>query len=257
MQEENIMKYIKENWKFLIFVILASIIGGYFTTMISFQSLPPEMLETVLEKFGSEKIAVIISTVQSVFFSVIYCILGLILSNATGLWKKFIAKKNAFIAVIIISLAGGLALSVFDRYVFGSMIEPVRQSYETKPTIEYIIASFTYGGVCEEVMLRLFVMSLLSWIIAKIFFRKKETIPIGVFATANIISALLFAAGHIPATIQTFGYVNALILFRCFLMNGAFGIAFGWLYRKHGIHYAMLAHFGAHLISKLIWIIFI
>ena len=168
------MKYIKENWKFLIFVVLASIIGGYFTTMISFQSLSPEMLETVLEKFGSEKIAVIISTVQSVILSVIYCILGLILSNATGLWKKFVAKKNAFIAVIIISLVGGLALSVFDRYVFGSMIEPVRQSYETKPTIEYIIASFTYGGVCEEVMLRLFVMSLLSWIIVKIFFKKKK-----------------------------------------------------------------------------------
>ena len=100
-------------------------------------------------------------------------------------------------------------------------------------------------------------MSLFSWIIAKIFYRKEKEIPVKVFIISNIIAALLFAAGHIPSTIQTFGYIDGLILFRCFLMNGAFGIAFGWLYRKYGIGYSMLAHFGAHLISKIIWLLFI
>ena len=56
---------------------------------------------------------------------------------------------------------------------------------------------------------------------------------------------------------KTFGYVDSLILFRCFFMNGAFGIAFGWLYRKYGIQYSMLAHFGCHFVSKLIWLLFI
>ena len=40
-------------------------------------------------------------------------------------------------------------------------------------------------------------------------------------------------------------------------MNGLFGLSFGWLYRKYGIGYSMLAHFGCHLISKLIWILYI
>ena len=39
--------------------------------------------------------------------------------------------------------------------------------------------------------------------------------------------------------------------------NKTFGLSFGWLYRKYGIGYSMLAHFGAHLISKIIWLLFI
>ena len=117
--------------------------------------------------------------------------------------------------------------------------------------------SFTYGGIFEEILMRLFLMSLFAWIIAKIFYRKEKVIPIHVFVIVNIVCALLFAAGHIPSTIQLFGYVDALILFRCFLLNGTFGLAFGWLYRKYGIQYSMLAHFGCHFVSKLIWILFI
>ena len=32
---------------------------------------------------------------------------------------------------------------------------------------------------------------------------------------------------------------------------------FGWLYRKYGLRYAMIAHGGCHILSKLIWILFI
>jgi membrane protease YdiL (CAAX protease family) len=60
-----------------------------------------------------------------------------------------------------------------------------------------------------------------------------------VFAAANIISALLFAAGHLPATIGIFGEVTPLILVRCFLLNGGFGLLFGAFFQRWGIHYAM------------------
>lgn len=49
----------------------------------------------------------------------------------------------------------------------------------------------------------------------------------------------------------------AWILVRCFLLNGCFALLFGRYYRKYGIQYAMLGHFGLHLVSKLILIIFI
>ena len=155
------------------------------------------------------------------------------------------------------SIIGGLLLSLFDRYIFGALIEAVRRFYDTKPTIDYIISSFTYGGVFEEILMRLFLMSLCVWIIGKIFYKKEKKIPTKVFVIANIITALLFALGHLPSTKELFGYLDFLILFRCFLLNGALGLAFGYLYRKYGIGYSMLAHFGCHLISKLIWILFL
>ena len=106
-------------------------------------------------------------------------------------------------------------------------------------------------------MMRLFLMSLLSFIMYKIFYKKEKKVPTKVFVIANIISAILFALGHIPTTISTFGGLTTLLFVRCMVMNGTFGLAFGWLYRKYGIQYSMLAHFGCHLISKLIWLLFI
>ena len=105
--------------------------------------------------------------------------------------------------------------------------------------------------------MRLFLMSFFSWIIFKIFYKKEKQIPVKVFIVANIISALLFAALHLPSTSLLFGYLDALIIFRCFLFNGFFGIILGYLYRKYGIIYSIFAHFGIHLISKLLWILFI
>jgi membrane protease YdiL (CAAX protease family) len=77
-----------------------------------------------------------------------------------------------------------------------------------------------------------------------------------VFVIANVISALLFAASHLPATVLM-GGLTPWLVFRCFLLNGGFGLVFGWIYRKHGIAYAMLAHALFHIVSKIIWFVFI
>lgn len=250
------MKYIKANLKFFIFTTIICIIGGYFATIYSLNYLDPSVVEEGIKQVGSRELLILISVVQVSVYSIILSGIGIILANKIGLWKKFEIHKTGLIKVIIISILGGLTISVIDRYVFGSLIDPVLHSYDNKPTLEYIIMCFTYGGVFEEILMRLFLMTLFAWIIGKIFYRGKE-IPIKVFVIANIISALLFAAGHLPSTNMLFGYLDGIIILRCFLLNGAFGIAFGLLYQKFGITYSMLAHFGIHLISKLIWILFI
>jgi len=108
-------------------------------------------------------------------------------------------------------------------------------------------------------MLRLFFMSLLAFAVWKLFFKKydREHIPTSVFVIANVVAAILFAAGHLPATVGISGELTPLLLLRCFLLNGGFGLVFGWLYRKYGIAYAMAGHALFHIVSKLIWILFI
>lgn len=251
------MKYIKENWKFYLFIITTCIIGGYFTTLYSLEFLDQSIVEEGIRQVGTRDLLVIISALQISVYAIIFTSIGIILANKIGLWKKVEKNKAAIKKAIIISIIGGLVLSILDRYVFGSLIDQVRYSYDNKPTMTYIITSFTYGGVFEEVLMRLFLMSLLSWVIFKIFYKKEQQVPTKAFVVANIISALLFALGHLPSTNFLFGYIDGWILFRCILLNGGLGLAFGWLYRKYGIAYSMLAHFGAHLISKIIWIIFI
>jgi membrane protease YdiL (CAAX protease family) len=97
-------------------------------------------------------------------------------------------------------------------------------------------------------------MSLIALVISKLSKGKDATDTH--FIIANTLSALLFAAVHLPATAMSIG-ITPIIVFRCLLMNGAFGILFGRMYRKYGIGYAMLTHAGVHIVSKLIWILFI
>ena len=157
---------------------------------------------------------------------------------------------------LALSLIGGILFSL-DYWTFGAWIPGVREATDLTMSVHVIVASLLYGGVVEEVMLRLFMMSLIAFLLWKIFFRKREQAPQGVIIAANVIVALLFAAGHLPATIMLFGELTPLIVFRCFLLNGGFGLLFGWLFRKYGIGYAMLSHALLHIISKLIWLLFV
>ena len=119
-----------------------------------------------------------------------------------------------------------------------------------------IIGGLLVGGIIEEVMLRLFFMSLLVYIIIKLFYKNKNIITVKVYVISNIISAILFAAGHLPST-ATMTTLTPLIIFRSFLFNGGLGLALGYLYRKYGILYAMISHGFCHLIADILMIMFI
>ena len=144
-----------------------------------------------------------------------------------------------------------------DYFVFGRLIPEVAADYELGISPAYFLCSLTYGGVIEEVLLRWFFMSLIAWVIWKLFAGKygKEEIPAWVFITANILAAVVFAASHLPTSISIYGGLTPVIVFRCFLINGCFAFLFGRYYRKYGIQYAMLGHFGIHLVSKIILIL--
>ena len=250
------MKYIKEHYKFLLFILIMSIIGGIFESLYLLNEFDKTLIDEVIKQVGSRSVFILITTITVVMYGLICGIFGIILSNKIGLFKKFKIEKEALTKTIIISIIGGIIMILGDLLVFGNINSLIKDLYVNKPTIEYIILSFTYGGVMEEVMLRLFFMSLVIFVISKIFYKDK-TIPTKVFIISNIISALVFALLHLPATYQTFGNLTIDLIIRCIIMNGSFGVAFGYLYRKYGIGYSMLAHFGCHLISKVIWLLFI
>ena len=159
-------------------------------------------------------------------------------------------------ASLVIAVIGGLALIMTDLLFFGHYSQAIMNSYAVKPTIPFMLASVTYGAVIEEVMLRLFAMSLIAFILHKLFGKKNDKPVTAILMASNVIAAILFAAGHLPATFILLGS-SPLMIFRCFLLNGGIGLLFGYLYRKYGLHYAMIAHGGCHVVSKLIWILFI
>jgi hypothetical protein len=250
-------KFFKDNWKFLLFVLLGGLIGGYFLGLYSYDSLSPEMLKQLEEQNGTKELLGISSMIQyGILFGVVLAAVGIVFSKKVNLWKKFKFDKKAVIVTIIITIIAALVLFPGDKLIFGPLNEWVNNSYNAEPTIAKIIAGFLVGGIIEEVMLRLFMMSLLSLIIKLIFCRKKKEIPVFVYVIANVISACLFALGHIPST-MTMTTLTPILIIRCMLLNGGFGLCFGYLYRKYGLGYAMISHGFTHLIADILMLIFI
>ena len=249
--------FIQKYWKTLLFFGLVGLVGGFFTGIYLMDSYPPQIQQEVLSQGITKTILGLVSAVQSAGYGIVLGAVGIFLGKKTGLWKdeKTITKKPLIITTVI-SVVGGLGLIFPDILFFGKYSEAILNSYAVKPTIPYMLASVLYGGVIEEVMLRLFTMSLIALLLHKLLGKKNEKPTVGILIASNVIAALLFAAGHLPATAMLMG-ITPMILFRCFLLNGGFGLLFGFLYRKYGLRYAMLAHGGCHVVSKLIWILFI
>ena len=250
------MSTLKKSLLFSLAILPIAIVAIIFTCLYQFEMYPPEILEEAVAQVGSMAIVWIITVIQNVGLIMFCCFFGYILAEKLGLWKPIKFEKRSLTVTLILSVIAGIIFSL-DPWAFGNLIDGIKESTAAGMTVYGIIASILYGGIIEEILMRLFVMSLIAFLISKIFYKKCEEIPAKVFVIANIVAALLFAAGHLPATLVTFGELSPMLLFRCFLFNGGFGMLFGWLYRKHGLHYAMISHATVHIVSKIIWFIFI
>ena len=251
----KILSKCKKPLLFALALVPIAIIGGYFTGVYSWTELTDDVKSQILAQTGNNlSLYYLLSTIQALIYTLIFGFFGYLLSEKTGLMKAVRFEKKPMMVTLGMTLFTGLVLCT-DLFYFRNHIPQVAAIYQGKPSFAYWIASVIYGGVIEEVMLRFFMMSLIAYIAWKFFFRREVTPPVGVIIAANILAALLFAAGHLPSTMQMFGEITPMILLRCFLLNGAGGLVFGYLYRKYGIHYSMMAHAGAHIVWKIIWII--
>lgn len=252
------MTKLKKPLLFALCLLPIAIVAGVFVGMYQLSIYPDEILDEAMAQLGSTELLIVIGAVQTAGYALFCGFFGYILADKIGLWRPIKLEKKSLLLTLAISLIGGTVFSL-DYWTFGHFIEGIQEANEASLTLINVLASVLYGGVIEELMLRLFFMSLIAFVVWKLFFKKydKENIPTSVFIIANVIAAMLFAAGHLPATLSIFGELTPLLLFRCFLLNGGFGLVFGWLYRKHGIVYAMMGHALFHVVSKLIWFIFV
>lgn len=252
-------KAIRGALAFALIMIPIGAAGGWFTGSYAFASYTAQTQALILEQIGSIETLCAVAALESAVLAFVCALAGHMLSGAVGLMRPLRPQAERVKKALPATLVCGVLLAL-DRWTFGRWLPQVGAIYADgllTSRMDNWIASILYGGIVEELMLRLFLMSLLSLILWKLLFRERgrERIPPVVFSCANLVSALLFAAGHLPTTVSMFGGLTPLVVLRCFLLNGVLGLVFGWLYRRLGIQYAMIGHAGAHLVSKLIWLL--
>ncbi|HEY7678920.1 MAG TPA: CPBP family glutamic-type intramembrane protease [Terriglobia bacterium] len=112
-----------------------------------------------------------------------------------------------------------------------------------------IVARVVYGGVTEELLLRWGLMTALVWLAWRYLQQRRGPVRAGFVWLAIAVSALMFAAGHLPAASFLIGALSIPVVVFVIGVNTAFGLLFGYLYWRHGLEAAMIAHAMAHLVS--------
>ncbi|MBN9287250.1 MAG: hypothetical protein BGO43_15250 [Gammaproteobacteria bacterium 39-13] len=165
---------------------------------------------------------------------VIYVGLKLTLSIKFEVGNLQLIKKEIF-HDLVIAIILAFTIYILDKYVF-KLHEFI--TFPNPPLWQKIVASL-YGAINEEVLMRMFLVSLLI----KVFYMLFKPISSKNFfiCLSIVLSAIAFGAGHLPAMAKI-SELTPLAISRTFILNGLGGIVFGWLYWRKSLANAMVAH---------------
>jgi len=186
---------------------------------------------------------VAIAVAQAVVIFGIACSLSYLIVSRTDLipFPAGHFVKRQLIPGAALGICVGLTLFLLDKTVFGQAIIPSVHIARWKGALASL-----YGGVCEEVLLRLFMFSLIYLLFMKVVKFERSNRIYFLWVT-NIFVALLFGLGHLPAAFQL-GPVSLFICCRILVLNGIASVAFGWIYWSRGLPAAISAHLIADLV---------
>lgn len=209
----------------------------------------------------------IASAVQSLVMILAAATIGAFTAPALGLRTPVLgarAEGQSSLAVLrrhfrpalgaaVITAASGIALDLGSR-----ALQPGGLTLEPQfPSVLQLLAGMTYGGLVEEILIRWGLMSLFVWAGWKLFGRKNQPVASGFFWTGNLLAAVLFGLGHLPAATALGVELTPLTVAFIIGANSVGGIVFGWLYWKKGLEIGMMAHALTHVIifgvNLLVW----
>ncbi len=187
----------------------------------------------------------LLGTVQSALFFGLICWLSFKILPKTDLcpflFRSFF--KQIATPAVISGLLVGSTIFFFDKTVFHSSL---LSEFPVHPPFWVGALASIYGGVNEEVLLRLFLFTLIYLLFGKAIKIRGDN-RLSILWSVNLLVALLFGMGHLPAAFKL-APPSTFEIFRVLFLNGIAGVVFGWLYWSKGLWTAIAAHFVADLV---------
>lgn len=118
-----------------------------------------------------------------------------------------------------------------------------------------LLPRLLFGGITEEVLLRWGLMSTIVWLLTRMSGAGGQPAPPRHLWTGVIATAVLFGVAHLPAVANAVGGLDATLALYIVGANAVAGTLFGWLYWRHGLEAAIIAHATAHLVNYLVGLV--
>jgi membrane protease YdiL (CAAX protease family) len=205
-------------------------------------------------------LVVLLALVQNGVVLTAAIFIGMILSERIGLRLPLIrawatgeppANLKAIVRPgLLAGTAVGVVLVTIEALFFLQRLPAAMLPLFEIPLWKRLLAGVLYGGFTEEIVMRLFLLSLVAWLLGK-WSKTAEGMPTpGAFRAAIILVAVLFGLGHLPAT-SAMTPLTPVLIVRALVLNGIAGVVLGYLYWKKGLEAAMLGHMSAHLVMQV------
>jgi membrane protease YdiL (CAAX protease family) len=254
-KKENLQKF---SWKEF-FILVAA---GLFGVVASLPTAWSTIMETAANANAPVQLLLGGQIVQSAIWMVLAVGIGLLLSKKTGLGAPILegyinreavgAKlRSHILPSISLGVLGAIAAKALDAYFFIPNMPGFSSVISQVSGWKGFLASF-YGGITEEILSRLFFLTLLAWILGRFIRSKNQQPSKSAMWIAILASAAIFGLGHLPATLMN-NQFSPMILARAIILNGIPGTIFGYLYWKRGLEFSMMAHFSADLVVHVIY----
>lgn len=248
------------NWKAFAVLLVAGLLGVVAVLPYMMELLGSSIFGRVAASDLPMPLVLTLALLQNGILLAIAILMGLVLSERTGLRMPLIQAwttgKRASVAQAVVLpalLAGaavGATLVAIEALLFLRHLPPAMQPLFTIPLWKRLLAGVLYGGITEELFMRLFLVSLVAWVCGR-WWRTAGGLPTSeAFWIAIVLVAVLFGLGHLPAT-SAITPLTTMLVWRALVLNGIAGIAFGYLYWRHGLEAAMIGHMGAHLVMQI------
>jgi hypothetical protein len=239
-------------WKIFWLLLLGSAVGvaallpyllAFFQKVLSANPLPMPL-----------PVLITVQVMQNTILFAAFISLGLVLAPKAGIEMPILQRwfyggaaplpKNS----VRTPLLAGVAMAAILLLIFYAFFLPRIPEWpigvETAMPLWKRLLSCFYGAINEEIVARLFVLSLILWLLRKVARQQSPQARPLIFWIANLIIAGLFALGHVPAA-KVFLSLTPLVIVALFTINGSASLLFGYLCWKRGLEAAMLAHFSA------------
>ncbi len=175
---------------------------------------------------------------------------GFAAASRTGLVLLPRHAPHPLLLGLALGLGFGCYMALAEAFVFRAAIPPGQLAFILSTAPWQRMALAVPVAFTDEVVYRLFLMSLLAWAMGQLWRASNSRPADAVFGAAIVVSAAVYVLLHLGPVLAE-GPMTPLAVLREAMLHFSAAALWGYLFWRYGLATALTAHLSAHLPLQL------